>query len=104
MHSKHKKPQLRRKKWVQRVNTQSNALDLEPNVFKASSARKIAQSLKRSAERSTRRKTDPFRSAMSMLNFFINRAGKALKIPQRKKLEDAKKELRHIFHRPSVSR
>ncbi len=78
----------------------SNALDLEKNLFQKDSPREIAKSLKRSAERSTRRKSEPFRSAMSMLNFYINRAGRNLSGEKKEKLEKAKGELRRLFHRP----
>jgi hypothetical protein len=78
----------------------SDALDLEPDVFKKTDPRAIARSLKRSAEQSTRRKSDPFRSAMSMLTFYVNRAGKNLGARQKAVLEDAKDELRRLFHRP----
>jgi Protein of unknown function (DUF3175) len=71
------------KQWSAKVTKRSNALDLEPKVFRSKSPRKIAVSLKRSAERSKRRKAKPYQSAMSMLNFYINRAGKNL--PQRRK-------------------
>jgi len=77
----------------------SDALDLEKDVFKRRSARSIALSLKRSAERSTRRKSAPFRSAMSMLVFYQNRAGKKLPAAQRRKLDAAKRELRSLFGR-----
>jgi hypothetical protein len=77
----------------------SNALDLEAGVFRERSPRRIALSLKRSAERSRRRKAEPFRSAMSMLNFYINRAGKQLGPERRRILERAKVELRKVFHR-----
>ena len=77
----------------------SNALDLEHAVFKAKDPRKIALSLKRSAERSTRRKDTPYQSAMSMLNFYINRAGKNLPKKQKRILKDAKDELRDVFGR-----
>jgi hypothetical protein len=87
-------------RWSQRVAETSNALDLEPGVFTLSDPREIALSLKRSAEASTRRKADPFRSAMSMLNFFINRAGRKLAPEQRLRLEAAKDELRELFGRP----
>jgi hypothetical protein len=94
-----RKPQAKRdpKKWSQHVTETSNALDLESGVFAKDSPRKIAQSLKRSAEKSTRRKVEPFRSAMSMLTFYINRAGKTLSKTQRSKLEDAKGELRKLY-------
>ena len=75
----------------------SNALDLEKGVFTRRSPRAVALSLKRSAERSKRRKSSPFRSAMSMLNFHINRAGKGLSKSQRKVLERAKDELRELY-------
>lgn len=87
----------RRKGWSQRVTESSDALDLEPGVFAYRDPRRIAQSLKRSAETSLRRKADPFRSAMSMLTFYINRAGEQLASPQRKRLELAKEELRRLF-------
>jgi ABC-type branched-subunit amino acid transport system ATPase component len=83
-------------KWSARVTTQSNALDLENKVFKGTPSQ-IAKSLKRSAERSRRRKSSPFRSAMSMLTFYINRAGKNLSASERKKLEAAKAKLREAF-------
>jgi len=87
--------------WSARVTRTSNALDLEPDVFKLASPRAIALSLKRSAERSTRRKSAPFRSAMSMLVFFINRAGKNLSVERRRTLDQAKDELRALYHRPA---
>ncbi len=90
----------KRKKWSQRVTESSNALDLEPGVFAYDDPRKIAESLKRSAKRSHRRKADPFRSAMSMLTFYINRAGKKLAADQRERLEQAKDELRDLFGKP----
>ena len=90
----------KRKKWSQRVTKSSNALDLEPGVFAYNDPRKIAESLKRSAKRSHRRKADPFRSAMSMLTFYINRAGKKLDTDQHKRLEQAKDELRDLFGKP----
>jgi hypothetical protein len=88
------------KAWSQRVTQTSNALDLEAGVFTLTDPRAIALSLKRSAEASTRRKADPFRSAMSMLNFYINRAGRQLTTEQRQRLEAAKDELRDLFGRP----
>jgi hypothetical protein len=87
-----------RKKWSAQVTEHSDALDLEENVFKKSPTR-IAQSLKHSAEQSNRRKSSPFRSAMSMLTFYINRAGKNLSAARRKKLEAAKTKLREAFGR-----
>ena len=85
------------KRWSQRVTKESNALDLEANVFTRDDPRSIALSLKRSAEVSHRRKSDPYRSAMSMLTFYINRAGKTLPNQRREKLEAAKGELRDLF-------
>jgi hypothetical protein len=79
------------------VNRRSDALDLEPGVFKKTSARAIAASLKRSAERSRRRKAGAYQSAMSMLNFYINRAGRSLRPTGRTRLERAKGELRKLF-------
>lgn len=87
------------KKWSGRVTRQSNALDLEEGVFKKRNAKEIAASLKRSAERSRRRKSGPYRSAMSMLSFYINRAGKDLPKRQKSVLEHAKAELRALFGR-----
>ena len=88
-----------KKYWSQKVTETSDALDLEPGVFTWKDPKKIALSLKRSALASTRRKAPPFQSAMSMLNFYINRAGKNLKPSQRKILERAKDELRIVFGR-----
>jgi hypothetical protein len=84
------------KKWSARVTKHSNALDLESKVFKGTPSQ-IAKSLKRSAEHSHRRKSSPYRSAMSMLVFYINRAGKNLSAARRKKLEAAKGKLREEF-------
>jgi len=86
--------------WSRHVTTTSNALDLEPGVFTLEDPREIAMSLKRSALRSKRRRVDPFRSAMSMLNFYINRAGRKLPLARRKVLEMAKYELRDVFGQP----
>ena len=86
-------------RWSKRVTESSNALDLEPGVFSGDNPRSIARSLKRSAERSKRRKADPFRSALSMLTFYINRAGKKLSKARRARLEAAKKELRLLYKR-----
>jgi hypothetical protein len=79
----------------------SNALDLEPGVFTKPTARQVALSLKRSADRSRRRKAEPYRSAMSMLSFHINRAGRGLSAERREVLSDAKDELRRLYHRPA---
>jgi hypothetical protein len=84
-------------RWSQRVTKESDALDLKRGVFKLTSAKKIAASLKQSAEHSTRRKSGAYRSALSMLTFYINRAGKTLPKTQRSRLERAKVELRHQF-------
>lgn len=83
--------------WSQQVSEHSDALDLEPGVFTLDDPKAIALSLKRSADASTRRKSDPFRSAMSMLTFYINRAGKNLNAQQRQNLENAKDELRALY-------
>lgn len=88
------------KRWSQRVTEESDALDLEEGVFALDDPRAIARSLKRSAERSRRRKASPFRSAMSMLVFYINRAGDNLSKARRAKLERAKDELRALYGRP----
>jgi hypothetical protein len=85
------------KRWSQRVTQQSDALDLKKGVFKLTSAKKIASSLKRSAERSARRKSGAYRSALSMLTFYINRAGRTLPKTQRARLERAKVELKQQF-------
>jgi uncharacterized protein DUF3175 len=85
------------KRWSQRVTKESNALDLEREVFNMDDPRAIALSLKRSAEQSHRRKSDPYRSAMSMLTFYINRAGKNLPKHRKERLEMAKDELRDLF-------
>jgi hypothetical protein len=92
---------MAKKRWSQRVTERSNALDLDPGVFTRTDPRGIARSLKRSADRSRRRKVDPYRSAMSMLTFYINRAGKALSPTRRRRLEAAKEELRDLYGRPS---
>jgi len=87
------------KRWSQRVTNESDALDLRRGVFKLTSAKKIAASLKRSAERSARRKSGAYRSALSMLTFYINRAGKNLPKTERERLERAKTELKREFGR-----
>ncbi len=88
-----------KKYWSGRVTRRSNALDLDKDVFTWKDPYKIALSLKRSAETSTRRKAHPFQSAMSMLNFYINRAGKNLPLSRRKVLDQAKEELRKLFNK-----
>jgi hypothetical protein len=88
-------------RWSAAVTRESSALDLEPKVFTKGTAAAIAQSLKRSAERSRRRKGTAFRSAMSMLTFYINRAGRNLTRDRLRTLERAKDELRKVFGRPA---
>ncbi|RJT42071.1 DUF3175 domain-containing protein [Mesorhizobium waimense] len=89
-----------KRKWSAQVTEHSDAMDLEEHVFESDDAKKIAASLKRSAEHSNRRKAEPFQSALSMLNFYINRAGKNLPQERREVLEEAKDELRAAFGRP----
>ena len=86
-------------KWSADVTEHSDALDLDRDIFKSNDPKKIARSLKASAERSHRRKAEPYRSAMSMLTFYINRAGKNLSTKERETLEAAKPELRALFGR-----
>jgi len=90
------------RRWSRSVTDRSNALDLEHGVF-TRSPRAMALSLKRSAERSTRRKSSPFRSAMSMLTFFENRAGRNLPAGRRRAIRQAKDELRKLYGRPRRS-
>jgi hypothetical protein len=90
----------RRNRWSQQVTRTSDALELEGGIFSGTDPRAIARSLKRSAERSKRRKSGPFRSAMSMLTFYVNRAGKQLSEKQLETLEKAKDELRDLYGRP----
>lgn len=97
--AKRKTQGRRKRKWSADAMRRSDALDLESNVFKSRSPAKIAASLKRSAERSKRRKGTPLQSAMSMLNFYINRAGRNLSPARRQLLERAKPELRKAFGR-----
>jgi hypothetical protein len=87
------------RRWSQRVTRESNALDLDPGVFRLRSAKAVALSLKRSAERSHRRKGTPYQSAMSMLTFYLNRAGRGLGAERRRTLMRAKAELRRLFQR-----
>jgi hypothetical protein len=96
--SQHRRERSNRR-WSAQVMQRSNALDLEPNLFKSTNPRRIASSLKRSAEPSKRRKGTPYQSAMSMLNFYINRAGKNLPAGQKHVLERTKRELRSVFGR-----
>ncbi|MGB8340707.1 MAG: DUF3175 domain-containing protein [Chthoniobacterales bacterium] len=89
-------------RWSGKVTRRTNALDLEPGVFTFKDPRRIALSLKRSAESSTRRKAAPFQSAMSMLNFYINRAGSGLSVRQKGILEKAKDQLRRAYGRARI--
>lgn len=97
--AKSQSDQKSNKKWSARVTRESHALMLEEGVFTWKDPCRIARSLKRSAETSTQRKASPFQSAMSMLNFYINRAGKNLDATQRQVLEQAKQELRRLYNR-----
>jgi hypothetical protein len=90
-----------RRRWSAEVMRRSDALNLEPKVFQSNDPRKVAASLKRSAERSRRRKGTPYQSAMSMLTFYINRAGRTMPASRRRILERAKPELRRLFGRAS---
>ncbi len=92
-----RKPKER--KWTAEVTQNSDAMDLESGIFKSDNPAKIARSLKRSAEHSDRLKSSPFRSAMSMLTFYLNRGGKNLSTAQKRKLEAAKVKLREAFGR-----
>jgi hypothetical protein len=85
------------RRWSARVTRESDALDLKKGVFSKRSPKAIALSLKRSAERSRRRKSDPYRSAMSMLTFYVNRAGRNLPTARKRTLQKAKGELRKAF-------
>ena len=97
--AKKKAPRGGTKRWSQAVTEHSDALDLKADVFTLDDPKKIAASLKRSAERSKRRKAEPYRSAMSMLTFYVNRAGKNLPQKRVRILERAKDELRKAFGR-----
>ena len=94
-----KKKKTRKRKWSRHVTETSNAMDLKKNIFAQDDPAAIAKSLKQSSRKSHRRKTTPFRSAMSMLNFYINRAGHHLPAKQKKVLEEAKDKLREEFGR-----
>jgi hypothetical protein len=102
-HRKTARKSTKSRKWSARVTERSDAMTLEDKVFKQRSPTAIANSLKRSAERSHRRKSPPFRSAMSMLNFYINRAGKNLSQSRLRTLERAKDKLREAFGRERKS-
>jgi len=99
----HSKKKTSAKKWSGQVTKRSNALDLRSQIFNSTDSGTVARSLKRSAERSKRRKGTPFQSAMSMLNFYVNRAGKNLPASRKKILERAKTKLRELFKRPAAS-
>jgi hypothetical protein len=92
-------PRNNTRRWSGRVTRESHALRLRHGVFTLNDPRKIAASLKRSAERSTTRKADPYRSALSMITFYINRAGRNLPASRRKVLAGAKGELKKAFHK-----
>lgn len=90
----------KKQQWSQKVTEASDALDLEEGVFALEDPVEIAHSLKRSADNSQRKKSDPYRSAMSMLTFYINRAGDKLSSQQKERLEQAKDELRELYGKP----
>ncbi len=90
-----------KKKWSAKVTKESDALDLKKEVFKSKDPQKIASSLKHSAEESDRKKASGFQSAMSMLNFYINRAGKNLTRKEKEPLEKAKNKLRTLYNKPT---
>jgi hypothetical protein len=100
-HKSHREAVRRKsaRRWSARVTHESNALDLKSDVFKLKDPKRIAASLKRSAEQSTRKKSSSYRSALSMLVFYINRAGKNLPVDRKKALQQAKDELRKQFKR-----
>ncbi|NNC17865.1 DUF3175 domain-containing protein [Corallococcus exiguus] len=95
-----KRPAAKRRYWSREVTEHSDAMTLEEQVFKRS-PKEIARSVKRSAEQSHRRKASPFQSAMSMLSFYGNRAGRNLPASRRRAIQEAKEELRKLYHRPS---
>lgn len=97
--SKKSTPKKAVKKWSKKVTNTSNAMDLEKDVFKQKDPKAIAQSVKRSAEKSKRKKAGPFQSAMSMINFYENRGGKNISAAQKKILDQSKEELRKLFGR-----
>ena len=98
----HRRRRAQGKRWSRHVTEESSALDLESGVFAQNDPKKIARSLARSAQRSKRRKSSPHRSAMSMLTFYINRAGRKLPVRRRRVLESAKEELRALAHRSAA--
>lgn len=104
MATRNKKKTTSKKKWSRRVTQTSDALTLEHGVFSQRDPRRIASSLKRSAERSKRRKAGPYRSAMSMLTFYVNRGGRNLPAARKRVLERAKDELRKLYGRGHAKR
>jgi hypothetical protein len=94
-----KKPTHRKTRWSGRVTRTSHAMDLKPGVFTSDDPKKIAASVKRSAETSHRRKADPYRSALSMITFYANRGGRNLSAHKRAELQQAKQELKRLFHK-----
>lgn len=101
LQDKRREHAIAQRKWSQHVTETSHALDLKSGIFKEKDPKKIARSLKASAEHSERRKSEPYRSAMSMLTFYINRAGDTLPKAQKKRLETAKDELRALYDKPA---
>jgi hypothetical protein len=99
MAKRRKKAKRGGRRWPQRVTRESDALTLEKGVFTKPTPRAVARSLKRSADRSRRRKSNSYRSAMSMLTFYINRGGKGLSAGRKKKLEKTKEELRRLYRK-----
>ena len=99
-----KKAKSGKKKWSRRVTETSDALTLDEGVFSRRDPRSIARSLRASAERSKRRKSDPYRSAMSMLTFYVNRAGTNMSATRKRTLENAKKELRKLYGKDGAAK
>lgn len=97
--SRKSKTRAKSRKWSAEVTRKSDALDIKKDTFSSDDPRAIARSLKQSADHSTRRKANPFRSALSMLTFYINRAGTKLSARRRSKLERAKEALRDLYHK-----
>jgi type IV secretory pathway VirB10-like protein len=97
--SRKSKTRSKSRKWSAEVTRKSDALDIKKDTFSSDDPRAIARSLKQSADHSTRRKANPFRSALSMLTFYINRAGTKLSARRRSKLERAKEALRDLYHK-----
>jgi hypothetical protein len=95
----HRRRRTTGRKWSAKVTATSDAMTLEKDIFKSNDPRQIARSVKRSAERSHRRKSGPFRSAISMITFYENRGGRNLSAAKRRTLQRAKEELRKEFHR-----